>query len=207
MAALVPLACLVCLAGPPEAVLAGAREGARPPPPLTLAQYQKGRREAEQRREEEERRAKEKRRERREEREESERERARQWLEERRRKTERELEAIREQRRIEREKRRRALEEGYETEMERRARARRLRSLGAARRALLKRFPPVWVTGIMEGRVETGWSAEAVRESWGPPERIATGPGRVEVWHYARGRVLFEDGIVTSVTTPAPPPR
>ena len=88
------------------------------------------------------------------------------------------------------------MEEAYETRQQNRRRARRARRLNADRSALLKRFPPAWVVGIIEGRVEKGWTADAVRESWGRPRRVLKVLPSDEVWVYPRKRVIFTGGAV-----------
>ena len=79
--------------------------------------------------------------------------------------------------------------------------------------ALYALYPADWVPGILDGRVEPGWSGAAVIESWGPPRRIARPAPGAETWHYPRGRVMFQDGKVRRAAieppvTPtfAPPP-
>jgi hypothetical protein len=159
-------------------------------------------------RQEEERRRRKRRRDSRTEHEKLERDRARQRSEDRRLRTEQEVRELRERQRLEREARTRRIQEGFETQEERRRRARRGRRLNADRSALLKRFPPSWVVGIIEGRVEKGWSREAVLESWGRPQKITSALDGTEIWHYAAGRVVFSKGVVSGVVIaqPAPPP-
>ena len=160
------------------------------------------------RREEEERRRKKRKRDSRTEHEKLELERARRRSEERRLRREQEMRELRERQRKERAARTRRIEEGFEAKEERRRRARQARRLNVDRSALRKRFPPAWVVGIIEGRVEKGWSADAVLESWGRPHKVTRSAEGGEIWHYAAGRVLFSEGAVSGVVIdkPASPP-
>lgn len=158
------------------------------------------------RREEDERRVKRRRRASRAEHEKLQRERAGRASEDRRIRTERAVRELRKRQSKERESRARRIEEGFETKEERRRRARRARRLNADRSALSKRFPPAWVVGIIEGRVEKGWSADAVLESWGRPHKITRSAEGGEIWHYAGGRVAFSNGVVSNVVIAQPLP-
>lgn len=165
---------------------------------------QSGRTDKDRWQEEEERRVKKRRSERRAEREKLERDRARRWSKERRLRMERAAREHLERQRKQREARSRSMEEGYETRQQNRRRARRARRLNADRSALLKRFPPAWVVGIIEGRVEKGWTADAVRESWGRPRRVLKVLPSDEVWVYPRKRVIFTGGAVRQVVVEQP---
>lgn len=156
-----------------------------------------GERARERRREEEELRRRDRMRERREEREREIRARREEWREERQLRIEEkgEIEALRA--REERELRRLRIESELERRREQGRASRRLGRVGADRRELLGRFPQAWVRGILEGRVETGWSEEAVLESRGEPDRITFTPAGEAVWHYGDRRILFKDGKVS----------
>ena len=157
------------------------------------------------RREEEERRVKRRRRDSRDEHERLRQERARRWSEDRHIRTEQAVKEMRERQRKEREARMQRIQEGFETKTQRRLRARRARRLNVDRSALRERYPATWVVGIIEGRVEKGWTADAVRESWGQPEKISqTYDG--EFWHYAAGLVVFSNGRVSDVVLAQPKP-
>jgi hypothetical protein len=201
-----PLLIGVCLMAPaPAAGENGA--SARPGHQGPVIQLGQAQTDEDRRREEDERRVKRRRRASRAEHEKLLRERARRASEDRRIRTERAVRELHERRSKEREARARRIQEGFETREERRRRARRARRLNADRSALSKRFPPAWVVGIIEGRVEKGWSADAVRESWGRPEKITPTAEGGEIWHYAAGRVVFSKGKVSDVVIAQPPPR
>ena len=165
---------------------------------------QSGRTDEDRWQEEEERRVKKRRSERRAEREKLERDRARRGSKERRLRMERAAREHLDRQLKEREARSRNREVSFKIKEERRRRARRARRLNADRSALLKRFPPAWVVGIIEGRVEKGWTADAVRESWGLPGQILKVPPSDEVWVYPRKRVIFTGGAVRQVVVEQP---
>lgn len=185
-------------AGTPGHAAMGIRAGPISRP--MLAQSEEERR----RRQEEEIRVKRRQREMRREREMEERKRALRRERDRQIRLERETRELRERAEKERELRERRIRGAFETTEERRRRARRERRLNVVPRELLKRFPPNWVAGIMEGRVESGWSPEAVRESWGAPQRITRDATGLEIWHYPAGVVYFSNGVVSAVIDAQP---
>ncbi len=172
-----------------------------PRPGLELAQS----RAADERRRDEERKRslREEREERREMQEREQRERDRRWSEERRERQDKATEELRERREQEIQDRYRRMEEGYETQEERRQRQRQERRLHTGTDALRRLFPPEWIPGILAGRVETGWNAEAVIASVGRPESITRRDADTEVWHYPAREVVLAKGKVTAVG-PAP---
>jgi hypothetical protein len=180
--------------------LAAAAAGS-PRPGVELAQS----RAADERRREDERKRslREEREERRESQEREQRERDRRWSEERRERQDKATEELRERREQEIQDRYRRMEEGYETEEERRQRQRRERRLHTDTDFLRRLFPPEWIPGILAGRVETGWNANAVIASVGRPESITRRDADTEVWHYPTREVVLSKGKVTAVG-PAP---
>lgn len=172
------------------------------PPSDEIAQT----RAAEERRREErrERRLREEREERRDAREREARERHRRWREERRERHERATEELRERREEEVHDRYRRMEEGYETQEERRERARRQRRLHSDEGTLRMLFPSEWIPGIVAGRVETGWNANAVIASQGKPNRITRPAEDTEHWHYPdKTVILFKDKVRAVRSAPA----
>lgn len=153
----------------------------------------------ERRREEEELRRRDRVRERREERERAIRERRQEWREERQLRLERERETEDLRAREERELRRLRLESELERRREQGRASWRLGRVGAERRELLARFPQAWVRGILEGRVEKGWSEAAVLASRGQPQWITFTPAGEAIWHFDEGPILFKEGRVGEV--------
>jgi len=159
------------------------------------------------REEERERRVKERLEERREERERDLRERNRQWLEERQRRQDRSTEDLKRRREKEIYERFQRMEKGYPTAGDRRRLPRDHQPVDPDTEPLLKLFPPAWIPGILAGRVELGWNADAVIAALGRPEKIIREGPETEVWHYRESRVTLVGGVVSAVTPrPANPP-
>ena len=172
-------------------------------PSLADGQLAQSRADDDRRREEErEQRIKERLQERRDERERDLRERNRQHLEERRRRQDRATEDLKRRREKEIFERFRRMEEGYPTTDDRRrmARDRKPPEPDPDTEMLLKLFPPAWVPGILAGRVERGWNADAVIAALGRPEKITRSGPETEVWHYPATRITLEGGAVRAVT-------
>lgn len=85
-----------------------------------------------------------------------------------------------------------------EQEQQRREEAARERAARETRiKDLESKFPKAWVPTIMDRRIESGWTKEAVRESWGSPDRTLRTPDGSEMWEYGRRRVIFVGGKVS----------
>lgn len=79
-----------------------------------------------------------------------------------------------------------------EEDAKRAARAARLERLNS-------RYPEGWAQKIIQGKIEVGFTKDAVIEALGQPQEVITVSGGAEMWVYRNRRIVFTDGKVSYI--------